>query len=167
MAYCARHPGVETTLRCGRCEAAICPARCLVHAPGGIRCPDCARLRRPPMYELGAAHYLRAGAAAALGAAAMGLAAAIALPPRPGGGVLVLALALLGGAGAATLLVRAFDLATNRKRGRPLQLLAAAAFLAAALLRLALGGDPGLFASDAAGIAFAAAGAIVAWSRLA
>lgn len=42
---CARHPSVETLLRCGRCETPICP-RCLVTTPVGARCPDCAKVRR-------------------------------------------------------------------------------------------------------------------------
>jgi hypothetical protein len=43
--HCARHPSVETVLRCGRCDTPICP-RCLVPTPVGARCPDCARVRR-------------------------------------------------------------------------------------------------------------------------
>ena len=43
--YCARHPNVETVLRCGRCETPICP-KCLVATPVGARCPDCARVKR-------------------------------------------------------------------------------------------------------------------------
>ena len=43
--YCARHPRVETYLRCGRCETPICP-KCQVMTPVGSRCPDCARVRR-------------------------------------------------------------------------------------------------------------------------
>src|SRR6184192_819409 len=42
---CARHPGVETVLRCGRCETPICP-RCLVATPVGARCPTCAGVKR-------------------------------------------------------------------------------------------------------------------------
>ena len=42
---CARHPGTETVLRCGRCDTPICP-RCLVSTPVGARCRDCARVRR-------------------------------------------------------------------------------------------------------------------------
>jgi hypothetical protein len=42
---CARHPAVETVLRCGRCDTPICP-KCLVATPVGARCPDCARVRR-------------------------------------------------------------------------------------------------------------------------
>jgi hypothetical protein len=42
---CARHPGTETVLRCGRCETPICP-RCLVGTPVGARCPTCAGVKR-------------------------------------------------------------------------------------------------------------------------
>ena len=164
--YCQRHPDNETELRCGRCEVEICP-RCMIHAPGGIRCPDCAQLRRPPMYELEMSHYLRAGGVALLGAVAIGVASALLLPPRPVGGLLLFAIALLAGMGAATLLARAFDAVTNRKRGRALQLLAAGAIVAAALLRLLISGELDLITRDASGIVFAAIGAIVAWNRLA
>ncbi len=164
--FCERHPGTETELRCGRCEVTICP-RCMIHAPGGIRCPDCAQLRRPVMYELGLSHYLRAGAVALFGAVALGVVSALLLPPTPAGGLLLLAIALLGGAGAATLLARAFDLVTNRKRGRALQLMAAGALFAAALLRLVISGEVDLILRDTSGIIFAVIGAIVAWNRLA
>ena len=42
---CARHPGTETVLRCGRCETPICP-RCMIDTPVGKRCPTCARVKR-------------------------------------------------------------------------------------------------------------------------
>lgn len=42
---CARHPGTETALRCGRCDTPICP-RCLVATPVGARCPTCAQVKR-------------------------------------------------------------------------------------------------------------------------
>lgn len=45
IVYCARHPQVETPLRCGRCETPICP-RCLVQTPVGARCRDCAGVTR-------------------------------------------------------------------------------------------------------------------------
>jgi hypothetical protein len=42
---CPKHPDVETSLTCGRCETVVC-ARCLVHTDVGIRCPKCAPSRR-------------------------------------------------------------------------------------------------------------------------
>ncbi|MGW0576894.1 rhomboid family intramembrane serine protease [Streptomyces sp. NPDC002920] len=39
---CYRHPGVETGVRCTRCERPICP-ECMVNASVGFHCPECAR----------------------------------------------------------------------------------------------------------------------------
>ncbi|HOG45647.1 MAG TPA: B-box zinc finger protein [Anaerolineae bacterium] len=55
--YCANHPAVETLLRCNKCGKPICQ-RCGIRTPVGIRCRECAQLRRPPMYALGPQHYL-------------------------------------------------------------------------------------------------------------
>lgn len=41
MAYCYRHPQVETGVNCTRCNRPICIA-CMVNAPVGYQCPDCA-----------------------------------------------------------------------------------------------------------------------------
>lgn len=51
---CARHPNVETNLRCGRCNDLICP-RCLVQTPVGARCPDCARVKLNPAFDVSGA----------------------------------------------------------------------------------------------------------------
>jgi hypothetical protein len=40
--YCANHPGVETMLRCNRCEKPIC-SKCAVKSPVGYRCPECVK----------------------------------------------------------------------------------------------------------------------------
>jgi MFS family permease len=40
--YCANHPGVETSLRCNRCEKPIC-AKCAILTPTGYRCKECVR----------------------------------------------------------------------------------------------------------------------------
>jgi len=45
LTHCARHPSVETSLRCGRCGTPICP-RCLVSTPVGARCATCAQVKR-------------------------------------------------------------------------------------------------------------------------
>lgn len=69
---CARHPGVETGLRCGRCEAPICP-RCMVLAPTGARCSNCAKVVRAPMYNVGAPDLAKAFGVAVVGGIAMGV----------------------------------------------------------------------------------------------
>ena len=57
--YCANHPGVETYLRCGKCEKPIC-ARCRVSTPVGFRCFDCAQLQVLPTYAVSADYYVKA-----------------------------------------------------------------------------------------------------------
>jgi hypothetical protein len=40
--FCANHPGVETMLRCNRCNKPIC-AKCAKKSPTGYRCPECVK----------------------------------------------------------------------------------------------------------------------------
>jgi hypothetical protein len=40
--YCANHPGVETALRCNRCDKPICP-KCAVRSPVGYSCKECVK----------------------------------------------------------------------------------------------------------------------------
>jgi hypothetical protein len=40
--YCANHPGVETGLRCKKCEKPIC-VKCAVRTPTGYQCRECIR----------------------------------------------------------------------------------------------------------------------------
>ena len=119
--HCARHPAVETLLRCGRCETPICP-RCSVMTPVGARCPDCARVRRPPTYDVSGRWLWQA------------LGAAVALVVG-GGFVFTYVLGFIGRSlfiGAILYLVagiavaEALSAAANRKRGPRLQWLAVA-----------------------------------------
>lgn len=48
---CYRHPKVETNVSCGKCDRPICP-RCMVAGPAGMRCPDCASLRKTALYQI-------------------------------------------------------------------------------------------------------------------
>ena len=67
--YCKRHPEVETSVSCGRCGDPICP-RCMIHAPVGVRCPDCGKSRPAPTFDVSTPFLLRgigAGLAVALG----------------------------------------------------------------------------------------------------
>jgi hypothetical protein len=113
--FCARHPKVETYLRCGRCNTPICP-RCLVQTPVGSRCPDCARMRRLPMYDVGPAFLARAAAAGLAVSLLVGLVGLFLLGSVRFGlfGMLIFG-GLFGYAASA-----AVSRATNRKRGRAL-----------------------------------------------
>jgi uncharacterized membrane protein len=112
---CARHPDVETDLKCGKCEQPICP-KCAVQTPVGLRCPKCAALKRLPVFEISTVFYIRGIAA--------GLATATALgaiwPFIPLGGFLLFFIALVVG----YLIGEAISMAVNRKRGPGLQIVA-------------------------------------------
>ena len=128
--YCARHPKKETAIRCGRCETPICPD-CLVHAPVGMRCPDCARVNRVPTYDVPLPYLLRGiGAGAAVGIA-LGIAflfgsrllLQFALPLGAGIILPYLYIAIIVAIGYA--IGEAVSLATNRKRGNRLKIVSA------------------------------------------
>lgn len=68
---CARHPRVETRVSCVQCGANICPD-CMVSAPVGFKCPDCAKqarhargLGKPEQYVRGVGFGLGAAVAGA------------------------------------------------------------------------------------------------------
>ena len=132
------HP--ESALACGRCGAIICPD-CLIHTPGGTRCKPCANLHRPPMYEVGASHYLRAVGVTLALAIPMGAVGALFLPPGVFGffGILI---GFFLGSGIGSLLARAITSATGGKRGVAMQGVAIAGVAVILLTRFALSGLP-------------------------
>lgn len=111
---CPRDPGVETALRCSRCETPICP-RCLVQTPVGARCRDCARISRSPVYSLSRAHLVRAAAAAIGGGLVMGFAWSIVLIPFAY--TIGIFAVLVTGAALGYGFSRMLEFATGRKRG--------------------------------------------------
>jgi len=118
---CARHPDIETSLRCGKCDTPICP-RCMVQSPVGARCPDCARLTKIPTYRVSSSHYLRAGLAGLVSAIVTGLIWGVIesyLPFR--------FFSLLIAAGIGYLIGEAISRSVNRKRGTILAVIGASA----------------------------------------
>jgi hypothetical protein len=63
LAVCYRHPDVETSLRCNRCNKPICP-KCARRTPVGFRCPDCIREQENKFYTGGNMDYVIATAIA-------------------------------------------------------------------------------------------------------
>ena len=57
--HCYRHPDRETLIRCARCDRPIC-LQCQVRHPVGIRCKECARIRKDPLTNLTFVQYLLA-----------------------------------------------------------------------------------------------------------
>lgn len=121
--YCVNHPDRETLLRCNKCGKPICP-ECAIRHPVGLRCRECAQLRRLPTYDLSPRHYALA--------LAVGLPSAIVSVIL--GGILsrFLSIPFIGGfipwiiAFAVGLLTaEAISRATGYKRGAGLQVVAA------------------------------------------
>lgn len=135
---CARHPSVQTVLRCSRCDTPICP-HCLVQTPVGARCPTCANPTRLPTFQVTPGVLLRASGAGAAAGAVLGAIWSV----LPLGGIL----ALLPAAGVGYVLGEAVSRAANRKRAAPLQVLAAilglATFLWAQMAGVLLSGGLG------------------------
>ena len=119
--FCARHPLVETRLACNKCETLICP-QCLVQAQVGARCPDCARSRGLPTFELGVAIYSRAVGAGVVLAGVTGVVWGLIffdlfrLPFLPS----------VAGIGIGYLIGEGISVSVNRKRGRYLRYIAGA-----------------------------------------
>lgn len=116
VAQCARHPEVETALRCSRCETPICP-RCMVQTPVGARCPSCAKIARSPVYTVSGQYLVRAIAAGIGGGVVMGLIWGFASQNVVGiafGGIFM---SLLLGIGLGYTFTRLMEFATRRKRG--------------------------------------------------
>ncbi len=121
--YCAKHPNVETSLRCNRCGKPICP-QCAVHTPVGFRCEECVQAQRSVFYTAGIGDYAVAGLVALVLATIVGYIMTL----------LGWFFALFLGPLAGGLIGEAVFRATGRKRGRQMWLLAAAALVVGAIL---------------------------------
>ncbi len=112
---CANHPDRETTLRCNRCEKPIC-TKCAILTPVGYRCKECVRGQQAVFETAQPLDFVIAAVLSAVGA-----------------GVGIAVLAFLGfwgffvapvvGGGLAEIV----RVATRRRRGRKLPLVAALA----------------------------------------
>jgi hypothetical protein len=127
---CARHPDVETALRCGRCGTPICP-RCLVQTPVGARCPKCARLYKLPTFRVSPAYYLRAAGTALVMAAVIGVIWGVF-----NNFVAFFWLNLVLAAAIGYAIGEVVGLSVNRKRGRWLAVVGGAGVAAAYLVNI-------------------------------
>ncbi|MDH4209180.1 MAG: hypothetical protein OEV76_09925, partial [Anaerolineae bacterium] len=116
--FCVNHPDRQTLLRCGKCGLPIC-TQCAIRHPVGLRCPDCAQLRKVPTYVVPTSYYLRA-LGASLGAAFLAGVIAQILPLFLPVFFLNFFMALAAGA----FVGEAASRVTGGKRGRGLQIVA-------------------------------------------
>lgn len=158
--YCARHPDVETPLRCGRCETPICP-RCLVQTPVGARCRDCAGVKRIPTYNLSPTYLLR-GLAAAVGSGAL-------IGYVWGYFLGISGFGFFGffiGLAMGWAFSEAIGLATNRRMGAPLAMMGVLAAVIAYLVRNMVLGVELIPQGDIGGYIAAGVAAYFAYTRL-
>lgn len=158
MPTCSRHPKVETSLRCSRCESYICPD-CAVLTPVGYRCRKCG-------LETSATHSLsplQLAMGLATGAG-LGFAATVIVPARIGYLIIFLA-ALIGG-----FVGQAVTKVIGRKSSPLVGAATAAGFVTGAIvepLRLASQGAPLAAAfSNPWPLVFGGVAGAVAWAQL-
>jgi hypothetical protein len=160
---CATHPNVETDLGCSKCGKAICP-RCAVQTPVGMRCRECAQVRRIPTYNVGGATLVRAGGAAIGAGVAFGVAWAFFNL------VTYIFYGVLAGIGIGYVIGEIVSLSTNRRSGPPLQAMAVGGVVLAYIVRVSvlLATDWGMrdLRSDGFGLVVALLAAFIAAGRL-
>jgi len=125
---CAAHPDIETGLRCGKCDKPICP-KCMVETPVGARCPQCARLRKLPTFQLSTSYLLKAIGSGMVSAAIAGVIWGV-INSLTGLFYLNLVLAV----GAGYVIGEVISITTNRKRGTKLVVIASLAIIASYLV---------------------------------
>lgn len=168
---CARHPDVETALRCATCGTPICPD-CQITTPVGMKCAQCGLAPVPEIHRLSPGALARAIAAGALVSTAAGIVAL--LLPRAAG-LLLLFLTPLAGMAIAD----AAGWAAGGKRGPALAAAVAGScvvgilILAPDVTRLMAGAPPvaprhliGLVAANPVYALFAGLSAAFAYWRL-
>lgn len=116
--HCYRHPERETGLQCTQCGTYICAA-CARSALVGQLCPDCARERRPPNYQVSAGNIVVAAVLSLVLSVVMSFLIVFFIG---GVGFFGLIIALLLGPAVARLIVRLIDYTTRAKRGKAMQL---------------------------------------------
>lgn len=135
----------------------------MVQTPVGARCRACARLRRPPMYEVGTGTVLRAGAAAVVLGVVMGAVWGFLLPGGPRVGLFGILIALILGTPVGYFFADMLGRVTNRKRGPVMQALAVAGLVIAWLVHAAVGG---VLQGDLFGLVLVVAASAAAIGRL-
>jgi hypothetical protein len=128
VTYCTWHPDRETRLRCNRCGRPMC-TECAVRHPVGLRCKECVKETRSPIYNVAVRDYLVAGVVGLF----LSTIAGLIMPIVGGFGFIGWFLAfIIGpavGAGIADLMSRVV-----RKRGRGMGILAGACLVLGVML---------------------------------
>ncbi len=158
--HCTWHPERETLLRCSRCGRPMCPD-CARQHPVGLRCKQCMRELRSPLYKVGPAQ-LAGGLVSGLIAWSL---AALAMAYLPLGLFFGLLIAFAAGPIAADAISRG----AGRKRGRGVQVVTLLSLVLALVLLWGLyltGILPLLPPSPMESLILLGLGGVGAWRRL-
>ena len=155
---CARHPDTETGLACGKCGTYICPL-CMVPTSVGARCRDCAHMTRLPTYDVQPGYMLRAMVVGGVTGIVVGVVWGVLL------GIPVPFLPWLASIGAGWIIAEAISLATNRKRGQTLSIIAGAS-VAVAVISMVVLLKPSSLVSWVLVLVFGALAAYIAITRV-
>lgn len=123
--YCVNHPKTETLLRCNRCGRPVC-IKCVVRTPVGYRCKDCMNIQQAGYYTATPLDYIIVAVVGII-ASIIGGAIAIVL----GGFWLI---AIFYGPAAGGVIAEVIRLGIQKRRGKYINLLAAATVVVGALL---------------------------------
>ncbi|MCE5198946.1 MAG: B-box zinc finger protein [Armatimonadota bacterium] len=119
---CARHPKVETGLKCATCGTPICP-KCMVQTPVGAKCRECGSQKNGALFSPSPVQAISAGAVGLL----LGMGAGWGVEFI--GGIFSLFLAFAYGGFAGEMILRA----SRRKLGRLMEVIAASTLILGAL----------------------------------
>lgn len=148
--HCTWHPDRETVLRCARCGRPMCPACATLH-PVGMRCKQCFKETRSPLYRVEARGYVLGGVVG--GVASVAAAAIVTVVSGLIGGFFQLLLAFILGSSLGTGIGDVVGRAAGRKRGRGLMAVAGGAvILGAAIVTVVVWQIGGLRAVPAVGL---------------
>ncbi len=122
--YCFYHPSVETELRCNKCGKYICP-KDAVRTPVGYRCKDCVKEQQDVFFNATPLDY----ALTAVITFPIAFIAALIVPR-------LFWIAIFVGPFVGIVIAEAIRLATRKRRGRYMWIVALACLLVATLIPL-------------------------------
>jgi hypothetical protein len=118
--FCEVHPDRETMLRCNRCGRAMC-TECSVRHPVGLRCRECVRQTRSPIYQVSTGTTAKALVAATIASIAVSLLFLLLALFIGRFGIFGLLIAFFIGGALGRVMGEAVQRLVPRKRGRSLQ----------------------------------------------
>ena len=136
--YCHFHPKNESLVSCSKCLRYICP-QCMTNTPVGMRCKDCADIRKSPVFDVSLYHYLKATITSVCIGIVSGLFWGV-LSVISGPSLFFVP--FLVGLGVGYAIGEGTSMATNRKRGTGLVIICVISSILAIMMKVLIDGLP-------------------------